>query len=116
MKKGENPAVIFEQISSIKSKFRSASVNIDENDLIAVVQDAANPEYQLVLTAEQRQKGTLLSIQDLESAMTQYWRQISGTTHKDDGNEIALMAFQGVCFKCGANGHKSMIPSVQWRT
>jgi hypothetical protein len=80
MKKGENPAVIFEQISSIKNKFRSASVTIDNNDLIAVVLDAANTEYQSVLTAEQRNGGTVLSLEDLESAMTQHWHQISGTS------------------------------------
>jgi hypothetical protein len=108
MKKGG--AVIFEQISSIKNKSRSASVNIDNNDLIAVVLDAANTEYQLVLTAEQRNKGAVLYLENLESAMTQHWPQISDTNHKDDGNEITLIAFQCVCFKCGAKGHKSNDP------
>ncbi len=78
MKKNEDPAKLFEQISQIENKYRynTAAFTIDEADLIAVVLDAAPKEYQAVLTAEQRRQGVTLTIADLEITMNQHWRQI----------------------------------------
>jgi hypothetical protein len=83
MKKGDDPAVIFEQISSIRNQFNNALITIDNDNLIAVVLDAATVEYQSVLTSEQRNKGANLTIGYLESAMTQQWRQVLGITHAE---------------------------------
>jgi hypothetical protein len=59
MKKGEGPATLFQQISSIENKYNTATKQIDEEDLIAVVLDAAPMEYQAILTSEQRRRGTI---------------------------------------------------------
>jgi hypothetical protein len=69
-KQGENPATLFEQISSIENKYNTAVTKIAEEDLIAVVLDAATAEYQAVLTSiEQRMKGGNVKMEDLETCM-----------------------------------------------
>jgi hypothetical protein len=58
---------------------------------------------------EQRLRGDKLTLNDLETAMNQFWRQ--GKTPKtNDGNdaaEISLSAFGGVCYNCKKKGHKA---------
>ena len=77
--------------------------------MIAVILDAAPEEYHAVLTLEQRLRGDKLTLNDLETAMNQFWRQ--GKTPKtNDGNyaaEISLSAFGGVCYNCKKKGHKA---------
>jgi hypothetical protein len=53
MKKDEDPAKLFEQISQIENKYNSATYRIPTDELIAVVLDAAPIQYQAVLTVEQ---------------------------------------------------------------
>ena len=76
--------------------------------MIAVILDAAPEEYHAVLTLEQRLRGDKLTLNDLETAMNQFWRQ--GKTPKtNDGNyaaEISLSAFGGVCYNCKKRGIK----------
>jgi hypothetical protein len=57
MKKGKDPATPFEQICSIENKCNTATKKIDEDDLIAVVLDAAPSECQALLTSEQCRLG-----------------------------------------------------------
>ncbi len=106
----EDPAALFEQLSSIENKYDTSTRQIDEEDLIAVILDAAPKEYKSVLTAEQRVKKTALQLSDLEEAMNQHWHQIK----KDDednaeekGKELTLSAFNGKCFNCGEMGHRA---------
>jgi len=109
MKKNQDPATLFEQVSSIENQCNAPGVKIDEGDLIAVILDAAPEEYHAVLTLEQRLRGDKLTLNDLETAMNQFWRQ--GKTPKtNDGNdaaEISLSAFGGVCYNCKKKGHKA---------
>jgi hypothetical protein len=61
-----------------------------------------------ILTAEQRSKGTALRLTDLESAMTQHWRQTTGTlSAAEEGNDVTLLAFNGICYNCQAHGHRA---------
>ena len=110
MKKGEDPVTLFEQISSIENKYNKNG-KIDEEDLIAVVLDAAPSDYQSVLTIEQRLHPTDLKLDHLETCMNQYWRQTASARESDendkDKTEVALLAFNGKCFNCGKFGHKS---------
>jgi hypothetical protein len=69
----------FEQISAmIENKFNEAWSKIEEEELIAVVMSAAPKVHVLVITTEQRIRGTRLKLDDLESAMTQQYRQTVG--------------------------------------
>jgi hypothetical protein len=70
---------------------------------VAVVLTAAPKDYHAVLTAEQRTKahgGDALTLDDLENAMNDMWRQGTGKHSKNDddgGNELSLAAFEGQC-------------------
>ena len=104
MKKDENPATLFGQISSIKNRYSKTA--IQDGDLIAVVLDATPKGYQSILTAEQRFKGSNLVLSDLESAMNQHWRQIGhAKSNNNNDNELNLTAFGGTCFVCHKKGH-----------
>ena len=105
MNKKEDPSTLFEQLSKIENQFNTA---IGKEDAIAIILDAAPAEYQSVLNAEQRAKGSDITLQDLADTMDQQWRSMYGkhTTKDlqgDDGHEIALGAintFQGKCQNC----------------
>jgi hypothetical protein len=108
MKKDDEPSIIFEQRSAIENRFNKPGQQIPDDDLIAVVLTAAPKEYVSILTAEQRSKGTALRLTDLESAMTQHWRQTSGTlSAAEEGNEVTLFGFNGMCYNCQKPGHRA---------
>lgn len=111
MSKSEDPATLFEQISTIQNMFRMSSGQIDEADLIAVVISAAPREYQSVLANEQIRLGSSVTIEALRKAMNMMWRSLGGTAKKSgsdkDGKEFIMSAFGGICFKCNQKGHKS---------
>jgi hypothetical protein len=111
MKKDADPATLFEQLASIENRYNTVTNKILEEDLVAIVLDAAPMEYQAVLTSEQRARGTLLMLDDLETAMNQHWRQIQNNkgARDDHGTDIALSATDAniFCFKCGEKGHKA---------
>ena len=118
MKRGQDPSTLFEQISAIENRYNTSARKIDEEDLIAVVLDSAPVEYQGLLTAEERLKGTTLALSDLETVMEQYWRQTTSarTKNGDDDSEFSLTAFTGKCFNCGKTGHKKAECPEQERT
>jgi hypothetical protein len=62
MKKNEDLTTLFEQISSIEKKYNTSTSHIEEEDLIAVVLDAAPQEYQSLLTTEQCIKGASITL------------------------------------------------------
>jgi hypothetical protein len=108
MKPNSNPAVIFEQISTIKNRYCAGTRTIDNEDLIAVVLDAATKEYSSILQCEQRIGGTGLTLENLEETMKEYWRQIKGSKpDKDCDKEMQLSGFGGLCYHCKKTGHKA---------
>jgi hypothetical protein len=75
MKKDANPATtMFEQITSVENRYNTVTRKIQEEELIAIILDKSTMDYKAVLMAEQRAKGTLLKLNDLESVMNQHWR------------------------------------------
>jgi gag-polypeptide of LTR copia-type len=72
MKKGSDPAKLFETLASIEDQYDGIG-DIKESDLIAVVLDVATQEYQAVLTADQSIKGNQLTLHDLETVMAQHY-------------------------------------------
>eukprot|EP00977_Amphora_coffeiformis_P019679 scaffold7386_cov160-Amphora_coffeaeformis.AAC.9 len=122
MKPKDNPEKLFEQLAEIQNYDEKGS--IDEEDLMAVVFTVAPKQYQSVLSAVQLEKKDKLTLEDLEEAMDQVWRQGSALKFKqreDDENsdeELALAAqdnkpkkknyrFKGECNRCGKYGHKA---------
>jgi hypothetical protein len=108
MKPNSNPAVIFEQISTIKNRYCACTRTIDSKDLIAVVLDVATKEYSSILQCEQRIRGTRLTVEHLKETMKEYWRQIKGSKpDKDCNKEMQLSGFGGMCYHCKQTGHKA---------
>ena len=108
MKKDTDPAMLFEQVATIENRYNTATSQVQQEDLIAVILDAAPMEYKSVLTTEQRSKGSNLKLNDLETVMNQHWRQICPKDQEPgSGTEITLSAFTGMCFKCNTKGHKA---------
>jgi predicted pyridoxine 5'-phosphate oxidase superfamily flavin-nucleotide-binding protein len=97
MKPNSNPAVIFEQISTIKNRYCNGTTRtIDDEDLIAVVLEALTKEYSSILQCEQRIRGTGLTVDHLKETMKEYWRQIKGyKPDKDNDKEMQLSGFGG---------------------
>jgi len=110
MKKEQGASTLFEQLSAIQNHYNTATRQINEEDLIAVVLDAAPDEYKSILTSEQRLKGNRLKLGDLEEVMNQHWQQtVNGHqgSANGSGKEVALSAFAGTCFNCNKKGHKA---------
>lgn len=110
MKKGEDPAMLFDKLRAIENQYTAAGCSIDEGDLIAVVLDVAPDEYHAVLTCELRRQGDAITLTDLEEVMNLHWRLIKlsskGRKGNDDG-EIVSAKFRGVCYNCNKTGHKA---------
>ena len=107
MKKNKNPEILFEQISVAVN---CAEVDADkmQEDLIAIVLDAASSEYKAVLTGKQRLQSENLKLKHLEEAMDQHWQTIKSKNRNDNkGSKVALGAFQGWCFLCKEKGHQA---------
>jgi hypothetical protein len=99
MKKDKEPSILFEQLSVIENRLNKPGQQIPDDDLIAAVLTAAPKEYVSILTAEHRSKGTALRLTDLESAMTQHWRQTTGPlSSANEVNEVTLLTFNGICY------------------
>jgi hypothetical protein len=111
MKAGDDPRVLFSQLATIQSTYNNTTRKIDPDDLIAVVLEKAPDKYKSILTAEQRHKGTLLTLTDLNNCMNDLYRTLNpnrGDTRED--KEVALLAatthkFKGICRNCKKPGH-----------
>jgi hypothetical protein len=77
MKAEEDPRMLFNQLASIQSAYNDATRKIDPDDLIAVVLEKAPEKYKSILTAEQRNKGTNLTLADLNSCMNDLYRTMN---------------------------------------
>jgi hypothetical protein len=103
MKVEDDPRILFNQLASIQSAYNDATRKIDPDDLIAVVLERAPEKYKSILTAEQRHKGTGLTLSDLNSCMNDLLRTMNPTTKAATKaeNEVSLVApsfeFKGIC-------------------
>ena len=111
MKKGQDPAKLFEQIYSIQN---GSKIEIQEIEFAAVILEAASEEYHAVLSTEQTRLKDNLKVADLENVMRNHWRTISSKNKNndedDESKEVALAAvgkgFNGTCFLCKKKGHR----------
>ena len=62
LKETENPWKLFEQLATVENVYNTETQKIPEDDLIAVVIEKAPKLYSLVLTAEQRIRGSALKL------------------------------------------------------
>jgi hypothetical protein len=110
MKNYDDPAILFEQLAEIEVAYTGTTIKITEQDCIGVVFATAAEKYHSVLTSEQHTKGAGLTMDDLEYAMNQLWRQGGGNQKKhtgNDGGEMVLSAFVGTCYNLQEKGHRA---------
>ena len=74
MKKGSDPAILFETLVSIEDQYDGIGA-VSETDLIAIVMDVATEEYKAVLTGDQRWKGDNITLCVPEIVMRQHYHQ-----------------------------------------
>jgi hypothetical protein len=108
----DNPAVLFTQISTLQNRY--GVYNTEEQQLIAIVANALPTEYKAVVAAERRQQAGVISYDDLEDCLEDYYRQVYGfeseakqTITTAAGTELVFagLAIKGKCWKCGQTGH-----------
>jgi hypothetical protein len=76
MKKGTDPSILFEQLTSIQNQFLGPGKRLDKDELIAIILDVATEEYCEILTVERKIKGDSLTVDNLESVMSEEFRQL----------------------------------------
>ena len=109
LKKGTDPAHLFELIKSVENQFSDLPQKLTKDEKIAVVFEKAADEYGVILANTARDKGTRLTMDDLEESMKMQWRITSGSSDSQNaqGKEFVLLGFNGKCYKCGQVGHKA---------
>jgi hypothetical protein len=107
MKKGSDPVELFNQISAVKVRYERPGNTIDENEFIAIVISVAPSTYQGVLTSEQMRQGNSLRLAHLAVVMDMQWRAMGGAKDNEDGGEITLIQFSGMCYNCNQSGHRA---------
>ena len=69
MKKGMDPSILFETLTSIQKQYLGPGKSLPKEELIAIILDVAIDEYRASLTVEIRMKGESLTVEDLENVM-----------------------------------------------
>jgi hypothetical protein len=121
-----HPSKLFEQMHRIENRFNYPNnrIKIDPEDLIACAIAAAPDKYQLVIAVQSKMKGDTLALEDVETAMLNYWRSTNknenNTQIDEDDYETGLGATEGskqqdesgnskkamtTCYQCGKISH-----------
>ena len=71
-----HPSKLFEQLSKIENRFNDPrnKIKIDPEELVACAVSAAPEKYQPVIAVQSQLKGDQLTLEDVETAMLNYWR------------------------------------------
>lgn len=110
-KKGKDPAMLFEQISSIENKYNMVLKKIDKEDLISVVLDAARWRntnccwWASNEHSEQHWHWQTLKRSCRSTGDRQTQSENSGGDLQD--NEIIVAIFDGFCFICKKKSHRA---------
>jgi hypothetical protein len=109
MRKGMDPSLLFEQLTLIQNQYLGPGKRLDKEELIAIVLDVATEEYCAILTVERKIRSDSLTVEDLESVMTEEFRQNARYYGRTSAKEGEMLLFQnlGACYNCGKNGHRA---------
>ena len=97
-------------MKAIDNQFSDLTHGLTEDDKIGVILDKGADEYGLILANTAREKGSGLTLDDLEEAMKVQWRITKSSKSESQGarkSEFSLAAFAGKCYNCGQTGHKA---------
>jgi Zinc knuckle len=109
MKKGMYPSILFETLTSIQNQFLGPGQRLLADEIIAIVLDVATEEYRPCLTVKRKLNGDKLTVEDLERAMVEEYRQFTRSQFCKESSEgeLLLFQFQGSCYNCGKLGHRA---------
>jgi len=109
MKKGMDPSILFETLTSIQNQYLGPGKRLPKEELIAIILDVATEEYKAILTVERKMKGESLTVEDLENVMSEEFRQMTRNQAKPERTEgeMLLLQFPGTCYNCGKSGHRA---------
>jgi gag-polypeptide of LTR copia-type len=109
MKKGMDLSILFETLTSIQNQFFGPGKRLPADEIIAIVLNVVAEEYRPCLTVERKLKGNKLTVQDLEMAMVEEYRQFTRSQFCKESSEgeLLLFQFQGSCCNCGKLGHRA---------
>jgi Zinc knuckle len=106
-KKGTNPSALFETLTLIQNQFLGPGVRLPKDEIIAIILDVASEEYRPILSVERRMKGEDLTVEDLERAMCEEYRQMNRAYNKKIEDNSETLLFLGACYNCGKSGHQA---------
>jgi Zinc knuckle len=109
MKKGMDLSILFETLTSIQNQFLGPGKRLPADEIIAIVLDVATEEYRPCLTVERKLKGDKFTVEDLERAMVEEYRQFTRSQFCKESSEgeLLLFQFQGSSYNCGKSGHRA---------
>jgi hypothetical protein len=101
MKKGMDPSILFERLTSIQNQY-SPGKRLDKEEMIVVILDVATEEYRTIMTIKRNIKGEFSKFEDVERAMTEQYRQSTQNQQCALNNEGEMYLFQnqGTCYNC----------------
>ena len=109
MTKFEDPARLFERIASLVTQFQGLNTTIQEEELIALAMNQDPREYSGIIAAIEVAKETALMLRDIGNAMEKQFCIMYGDSKvTGKGKELTLSAFEGICYNCGAKGHRAI--------
>jgi hypothetical protein len=77
-----------------------SQLSITNEEKIVTVLAATPKEYIPLLTVEQRAQGANLTLDHLQDAMMTQCRQTHNDVAQDEGVEVSLSTFDGICYNC----------------
>ena len=94
LKPGEDPSKLFEDLARLQNRFQSSNYTMDDSEVIATVISAIPAEYTGIITALQVQKGSAMTVDDVETSLKTFWRLKYGSNdtanEPTEGREILL--------------------------
>ena len=77
IKDNEDPKIFFERLKAVEVRFNTSNHKIKEDDRMAFMASQVRREFQAILTVKPRTKGAIVTTEDLEDTMNQYYRLIN---------------------------------------
>ena len=100
---------LLSHLSAVENQFSDLRQKISEVVKFVAVFEKASNEYGVILANITRDKGTALTMDDLEESMKLQWCITKGGKESSNvqNKEYVLSIFNGKCYKCEEIGHKT---------
>ena len=105
MSVSDDPVLVLSRFAALETQYK-CTMSTDEK--LAKLLEIVPEVYKPVITAEQRSKGTSMSIADLEEALSLHFRTMQfgqNAITAGTGKEISLAVVDRKCNYCGKDGH-----------